>query len=178
LEPFNENKAVGRLSEILALEYGAGPVYARQIGIAANLHDVGKQKIPAEILLKPGPLTAREFAVMKTHTTIGAEMLSTIKGGLGTMARACCKYHHEQYDGGGYFGLYADKLPFYCQFVAIADVFTALLCERPYKKPWPPKDATDYIQSKAHTQFAPELVCVFLNLVRNDSRVSAIFAGA
>jgi putative two-component system response regulator len=175
LNTFNENKAVGRLSELLALEYGASPAYAKQIRTAAVLHDIGKQKIPAGILLKPGALTAQEFGVMKTHTVLGAEMLKAIKGSLGEMARACCMYHHEFYNGGGYFGIHTEKLPFYCQFVAIADVFTALLCNRPYKQPWPPKEAVEYIQSKAHTQFAPELVSAFISLVRNDSRVPAIF---
>jgi len=176
LNVFNENKAVGRLTELLALKYGASPAYAKQIRTAAALHDVGKQKIPDEILLKPGALTAQEFDVMKTHTILGAEMLSIIKGSLGEMARVCCMYHHEFYNGGGYFGIHTDNLPFYCQFVAISDVFTALVTERPYKEPWPPKEAIGYIQSKAHKQFAPELVSVFISLIQNDERAAAIFA--
>jgi putative two-component system response regulator len=178
MDNINENKAVGRLSELIALEYGLDPAYARQIRAAAALHDVGKIRIPREILDKPGELTAREFDIVKTHTTIGAEMLKDIKGGLGKMARTICELHHENYDGTGYFGKYTDELPIYIQFVRIADTFTALVSQRAYKAAWPPKEAIDYIQSKAHTHFAPELVSVLLELVRNDSRIPEIFGEA
>jgi HD-GYP domain-containing protein (c-di-GMP phosphodiesterase class II) len=76
----------------------------------------------------------------------------------------------------GYYGIQTDKLPHYVQFVAISDVFTALIAKRPYKEAWPPEEALDYIRSKAYTQFAPELVGVFLPLVRDDSRVAAVFS--
>jgi HD-GYP domain-containing protein (c-di-GMP phosphodiesterase class II) len=171
---FNENKAVGRLSELIALDYGLDPVYAGQIRVAAALHDVGKLRVPREILEKPGQLTPHEFEIMKTHTTKGAEILSSIKGGLGEMARNCCRYHHENHSGTGYFGEYTDKLPVYIQFVGIADTFTALVSKRAYKEPWTVKEAASYIESKAHTQFAPELVSVFLRLIHNDSRVPEI----
>jgi putative two-component system response regulator len=67
-----------------------------------------------------------------------------------------------------------DYLPFYLPFVAIADVFTALVSERVYKQAWPPKDAMDYLEQQAGTQFNPELVKVFLWLARNDNRVPAV----
>jgi putative two-component system response regulator len=179
MDNVNENRAVGRLSELIALEYGLSPAYAGQIRVAATLHDIGKFRVPREILDKPGELTAQEFEIVKTHTAAGAEMLKSIKGGLGEMARACCMYHHEFYNGGGYFGIHTDKLPLYCQFVAIADVFLALVSsQRAYKSAWPPAEAIEYIQNKAHTQFAPELVSVFLRLVQNNRRVPEIFGEA
>ena len=173
----NEAIIVGRLAEIIALQYGVRPDAARQIRSAATLHDIGKQKIPAEILNKPGKLTAQEFDVIKTHTVLGAEMLTSIQGELGVMARVCCEFHHEWYDGNGYWGRRMGDLPFYVPFVAISDVFTALVTKRVYKEPWPPLEAMDYIQEKAGTQFDPKLAEVFLWLIRHDGRVKALFDG-
>ena len=141
------------------------------------MHDVGKQKIPGSILNKPGKLTAQEFEIIKTHTFLGEETLRNIKGDLGEMARTCCLYHHEWFDGGGYWGKRIDSLPFYVQFVAISDVFIALVSKRAYKHAWHPDEAMDYIQNKAGTQFSPELVSVFLSLVQSDSRVPAFSMG-
>jgi putative two-component system response regulator len=148
---------------------------ARQIRVAAVLHDIGKIKIPRSILDKRGKLSADEFETVKTHTVIGAEMLTSITGDIGEMARACCLYHHEYWNGGGYWGRYTNDLPFYIPMVAISDVFTALISERPYKQAWPPGEALAYIQSQAGTQFSHKLVGVFLDLIQNDSRVPAIF---
>ena len=171
----HEDKAVGRLTEIIALQCGVCSSKAKQIRTAATLHDIGKQRIPAEILNKPGKLDAHEFEIIKTHTTLGAEILVSIQGELGVMARECCLYHHEWFDGKGYWGRRIGDLPYYLQYVAISDVFAALISERPYKHAWPPAEAVQYIQSKAGTQFDPELVEVFLYLVRDDSRVKALF---
>ena len=171
----HEEKTVGRLTEIIALECGVCSAKARQIRTAATLHDIGKLRIPAAILDKPGKLDAAEFEAIKKHTLLGVKTLMSIQGELGVMARACCKYHHEWFDGGGYWGRRVSDLPFYIPFVAISDVFTALVSNRPYKEAWPPNEAMQYIQNKAGTQFDPELVKIFLSLVRDDSRVSALF---
>jgi putative two-component system response regulator len=140
------------------------------------LHDVGKSGVPASILNKPGKLSAREFEIMKEHTRLGAEMLTSLQGDLGIMAQNIAEFHHEWYDGSkSYWGKRARDLPAYVSIVSICDVFTALVAKRPYKEPWPPKDAIAYIQNKAGTQFCPELVRVFTRMIRNDSRVPAIF---
>jgi putative two-component system response regulator len=174
---FNENKAVGLLSEIIALEHGYTPEKARMIRNAAALHDIGKQKIDSGILNKKGKLNTNEFEIIKTHTWLGAKMLKSIQGELGEMARLCCFAHHEWYNGCGYRNIPACSLPEYISFVAIADVFTALLSpERPYKIAWPPEDALDYIQNQAGTQFCPLLVKDFIFLIRNDKRVQSIFS--
>jgi putative two-component system response regulator len=154
---------------------GASPAAARQIKSAAAMHDAGKLRIPESILNKPGKLSAREYGIMKTHTILGAEMLSTVQGALGAMAMMTALYHHEHWDGNGYWGVPAHWLPGYVNITAICDVFTALIAERPYKGAWPPQKAVDYIQSKAGTQFSPDLVSAFLSLIRNDRRVPDIF---
>ena len=122
-----EDKATARLAEFLALECGICPSMAEKIRIAAALHDLGKQKIPASILNKPGKLSPKEHRIMKTHTTLGAEMLASIQGELGVMARATALYHHEYYDGSGYFGKRTEELPFYLPIVTISDIFIALI---------------------------------------------------
>ena len=177
INKFNEERAVGLLSEIIALRCGVHYAKARQIRIAAALHDIGKLKIPDGILLKPGELDAREFEIIKTHTVMGAKMLASVQGELGVMARACCEWHHEWHNGGGYWGRRMGDLPYYLPFVAISDVFTALVSKRPYKDAWPPHKAVDYIQKQAGTQFSPELVRTFLSLIRSDERIAAIFNG-
>jgi putative two-component system response regulator len=132
-------------------------------------------KIPVEILDKPGKLTAQEFEVIKTHTKLGATILSSIQGNLGEKARQIALYHHEHYSGGGYWSKYADELPVYIPMVSIADGFVALLSDRVCKHAWPPNEAIDCIIGQAGTQFNPMLVKTFVSLIRNDNRVSAIF---
>lgn len=175
MDCFNENKAVAKLTEITVLECGVHSTVAKRLRSAAALHDIGKQKIPDSILNKPGKLNAREFEVMKTHTVLGAKVLSSIQGELGFVARTVCQYHHEWYNGSGYWNKRTDELPTYVPIVSICDVFVALLSKRPYKHAWPPNEALDYIQNQAGTQFSPTLVRVFLSLIRNDSRIPAIF---
>jgi putative two-component system response regulator len=168
---------VARLSELLALTMGESPAKARQIRAAAALHDIGKQAIPDAILSKPGKLTAQEFEIMKNHTKFGAAMLSSIQGVLGEMASMTALYHHEWSNGAGYWSVPSLYLPDYINITAVCDVFTALVTERPYKGAWPPEEALAYIQRQSGTQFSDELVAIFVPLVRNDERVSAIFTG-
>ncbi len=172
----HENKIVAGLTEIIALERGYSPAKARLIRNAAALHDVGKIKIPNSILTKPGSLTAREFEIIKTHTTKGVELLSSVKGELGEAAKLISLFHHEWHDpsAGGYWGVPLSLLPDYISFAAIADVFVACCSERVYKAEWPTETVLEYLESQADTQFCPKLVKEFISLIRNDSRVSAI----
>ena len=173
---FHEDKAVGMLTEIIALEYGISPAKARQIRVAATLHDIGKQKEEIHQLVnKPRKLTNTELEKVKKHTIIGAEILANFQGDLGEMASNIAHWHHENVDGSGYFGKYLSELPYYIEMVAIADTFTALVCERPYKTSWPPEEALAYIQSQADIRFSSALVELFLPLVRNNKQVAAIF---
>ena len=135
--------------------------------MTALLHDIGKLKVPQEIIHKPGKLDAREFEIIKTHTTHGAQILSSIQGGLGVMVRDVCLYHHEWHNGHGYWGISATKLPDYIPIVSICDVYFALTNERPYKQAWTVQTTLDYIQNQAGTQFSHELVGVFLPLIHD-----------
>lgn len=111
----------------------------RMITTASALHDIGKINIPENILNKPGPLTSEEFAVMKTHTTIGASMLEGLfpkrQEPLLQVALEICRWHHERWDGCGYpDGLLGEQIPISAQVVALADVYDALTSDRCYKK--------------------------------------------
>ena len=116
------------------------------ISTASALHDIGKISIPGEILNKPGRLTKEEFEIMKTHTSIGAEMLEKLsfhqEEPLVKEAYAICRWHHERYDGKGYpDGIKGDDIPISAQIVALADVYDALTSERVYKKAFPHEEA-------------------------------------
>jgi HD-GYP domain-containing protein (c-di-GMP phosphodiesterase class II) len=137
--------------------------------IAAALHDVGKIKIPDAILNKPGKLTKEEFDVMKEHTLEGEKIIELALKGIGVSseyletARQVSGGHHERWDGTGYpRGLKGDEIPLCARIVAIADVFDALTCLRPYKEPWPFEKALATIQEESGTHFDPELVDAFV----------------
>ncbi len=171
MSSLNEDRLGALLAEALALERGFPSYAARKIRIAAMLHDVGKMKLPQAILNKPGKLTAQEFEIVKTHTTLGAEMMESIQGGMGEMLRNVCKYHHEFANGAGYWGKPAAELPPYIPIISICDVYMALISKRPYKRAFPKPSALEYIQNQAGTQFCPDLVKDFLSLMKEDSRL-------
>ncbi|MCL1882468.1 MAG: HD domain-containing protein [Defluviitaleaceae bacterium] len=162
---YNEDKAAAVLAEVLALAYGIEPETAQLIGNATALHDVGKIMIPNHIRGKPTKLTNAEFAIMKTHTIWGANILMRIPNDFGVMAREIALLHHERWDSQGYWGKNAKELPDYVQIAAISDLYTALRSpNRPYKRSWPPNEALEYIKAEAGTRFNPALVEVFLSL--------------
>jgi len=175
MQVLNENAAVAHLSELFALSLGISPERAMLIKIAATLHDIGKWGIPSSILSKPGKLTPSEFAVVKAHTKIGAQMLSDMPGELGVPARTVCEFHHEHHDGGGYWGIPTTELPDYIPIVSIADVFVACCVKRPYKDSWPPEQVLEYLRSLAGTQFSGDIVDTFENLIRHNQSVLDIF---
>ncbi len=132
------------------------------ISLASALHDIGKISIPEEILNKPGRLTNEEFAVMKTHSRIGAEMLGSLPyqdEPLLKTAYEICRWHHERFDGRGYpDGLAGDKIPLSAQVVAVADVYDALTSERVYKKAFSHEKAMEMILGGECGAFNPEVL--------------------
>jgi HD-GYP domain-containing protein (c-di-GMP phosphodiesterase class II) len=136
----------------------------RNLIMGAFLHDVGKIGIRDPILLKPGKLTPQEFEIMKTHVSLGIDILeqsSWISG-----ARGVVEFHHEKYDGSGYpKGLKGDTIPLNARIFTIADVFDALTSERPYKKSWPIDEAINHIVQLSNQHFDPQLVNIFIQIV-------------
>lgn len=129
---------------------------------ASALHDIGKIGIPDKILLKPGRLTAEEFDTMKTHTTIGCELLERFKQEDSDFYRYCrdiCRYHHERYDGGGYpDGLVGEEIPIWAQIVSVVDVYDALVSPRVYKDPYDIDTAFNMIYDGECGTFSPKVL--------------------
>jgi len=127
------------------------------------LHDVGKIGIRDPILLKPGKLTPEEFEVMKTHVSLGVDILS--KSSWLSGARDVVEFHHEKYDGTGYpQGLKAEAIPLNARIFAIVDVFDALTSKRPYKESWTMPEAIAMLERDSGSHFDPQLVKSFVML--------------
>jgi putative two-component system response regulator len=144
-------------------KYNLTPSDMTLISTASALHDIGKIVIPDEILNKPGRLTDEEFAVMKTHSSIGAAMLEEMpfyqNEPIVKVGREICRWHHERFDGRGYpDGLKGDEIPISAQIVALADVYDALTSDRVYKKAYSHEKAMDMILNGECGAFNPLLL--------------------
>ncbi len=159
---------VGQMAALLAQEIGLPEPQVLLIRRAAPLHDVGKIGIPDAVLLKLGKLTDEEFALVKTHTTIGARILSGSHFGLLKLAEEIAFSHHERWDGSGYEGMVGEAIPLPGRIVAIADVFDALTQKRPYKAAWSIADAVGEIDRQRNRQFDPSLVDAFLRVIERS----------
>ena len=130
----------------------------RDAEFAALLHDIGKIKIPAEIINKPGKLTDDEWAVMKTHTVEGERLLSQVGGILGNVGRIV-RSCHEDWDGTGYpDGLVAEEIPLVARIVRACDAFSAMTTDRSYRKARPVEEAIAELRRCAGTDFDPVVV--------------------
>jgi putative two-component system response regulator len=159
---------VGDMCAEIAHLLGQDPAWSERLRSAARLHDIGKVAIPDSILLKPGPLTPAEFEVMKTHTTLGARILSGSTSPLVQLAEEVALNHHERWDGLGYPNqIGATDVPLSGRICAVADVFDALTSERVYKKAWAVDDAVRYIARAAGTQFDPTVVDAFMKIAQS-----------
>lgn len=155
---------VARYSRIIAEQLGLPARLCRDIYLAAPLHDVGKVAIPDNILLKPGRLTDKEMAVIRTHAMIGAHILADSGCELIHLGAQIAAGHHERWDGAGYpNGLKTDEIPVAARVVAVADVFDALTTRRPYKEPMPLEVARNYLVENQGRQFDPACVEAFLS---------------
>lgn len=131
---------------------------------ASRLHDIGKIAIPDSILLKKGSLTEEEFEIIKTHTTLGKDLLKSSMSETLVEAAIIAYTHHEHWDGSGYpQGLMQEDIPLTGRIVSIVDVFDALISTRPYKTAWSIDRAKEYLVEKRGTQFDPELIGFFIS---------------
>jgi putative nucleotidyltransferase with HDIG domain len=153
-------RQVGRYAAMTARQLGVPRATADGLRLAGELHDVGKLEMPRRILDKPGPLDADEWAQIRTHPAIGAEMIRRV--GLDQIA-GWVFAHHERPDGLGYpRGLYAADIPLESSVLAVADAFHAMTTDRPYKFAMHPADALAELDRAAGSQFDHVVVDAFV----------------
>lgn len=150
---------------------------------SAPLHDIGKVGIPDHILMKPGKLTAEEFEIMKTHTTLGYEAIAAAEQALDmkqsflSCAMEIALSHQEKWDGSGYpEGLAQDAIPISARLMAIADVYDALISERYYKKAMPHDQAVEIIRAGMGQHFDPDMTECFLNIKDQFKQIAEIYS--
>jgi response regulator RpfG family c-di-GMP phosphodiesterase len=156
-------RRIQHLTRRICRQLGLDADTTEEISFASILHDVGKIHIPDHILKKPGPLTDGEFALMQTHTVVGERILGDKP--FYETTRRIARHHHEHWDGSGYpDGLKADAIPLAARIVTVADVYDALIHERPYKPAWKPEKALAVMEVFSGKIFDPGILGVFLEM--------------
>ena len=168
----NHLMRMARYSALIGMNLGLGAETSHVLEVAAPMHDIGKIGIPDAILLKNGPLTREEDETMRRHPRIGYDILKGSPSKYLSMGAIIALGHHEKFDGSGYpNGLHGDDIPLVARIVAVADVFDALVSERPYKHAWPIVESVEYLKSQRGRHFDPRCVDAFL---ADSSKVEAI----
>ena len=168
----NKMKEKGLYPDILTDEY------MEDVANSAPLHDVGKIMVSDTILNKPGRLTDEEFAVMKSHTTAGNQIIASAMSlvsdsGYLKEAKNLATYHHERWDGSGYpSGKSGEDIPLSARIMAVADVFDALVSKRSYKEPFSFEKAMSIIEEGAGTQFDPQIAKIFVEAGEEARKIS------
>ncbi len=169
----NHLMRMARYSGVIAQHLGLGAETVHVIEVAAPMHDIGKIGIPDSVLIKEGPLTPEQLEIMRTHPRIGYDILKGSPSKYLSMGSIIALGHHEKYDGTGYpNGLHGDDIPIVARIVAVADVFDALVSERPYKHAWPLDEGLDFVKSQKGKHFDPKCVDAFL---ADRTKIEGIF---
>jgi HD-GYP domain-containing protein (c-di-GMP phosphodiesterase class II) len=130
----------------------------------AVLHDIGEMRVPDAILLKNGPLSAAERAILRQHPNYAYEILSSIEHLRPALAIPYC--HHEKWDGMGYpRGLKGEEIPLAARIFAVVDTWDALRTDRPYRRAWPDEKIRQYLNDQANGEFDPAVVAVFTEMI-------------
>lgn len=157
---------VFRLSNLIGQQLGIKGYELNDLSAAAALHDIGKLKVPKDILYKPGKLTPSEFEIIKKHSKYGAEMLE--KFGFEKNIVDAVLHHHERYDGLGYpCGLYGTQIPLYSRVISVADAFDAMTTNRSYGVPKSYKQALEELNNNSGIQFDPYVVNETNKVIKN-----------
>jgi methanogenic corrinoid protein MtbC1 len=168
---------IGRFSRMLAEQIGMDAEFCERIAHAAPLHDVGKVAIPDAILLKPGPLTVEERAIVETHAEEGYRLVGGSNSVILDMAATIALSHQEKWDGSGYpRGLAGEAIPIEGRIVAIADVFDALTSDRVYRKAFSIEEAVQILREQRGRHFDPVLLDAFMEVLERsgpDARAHA-----
>jgi HD-GYP domain-containing protein (c-di-GMP phosphodiesterase class II) len=163
------SRDVVELSVAVAEELGVSEADRRNTEFVALLHDVGKIRVPSEIVNKPGKLTPEERAIMETHTVEGEAMLAQVGGLLGAagrIVRSC----HERWDGTGYpDGLSGDEIPLVARIVMCCDAFSAMTTDRPYRRALSIEVAVEELRANAGTQFDPRVAEALIRVLERQT---------
>ena len=163
-ETEGHSRRVTRMTVQLAQAMGLCGDELEQIRRGALLHDIGKMGVPDAILLKPEPLAADEWAIMRRHPTIAFELLKPVAYLHNALSIPWC--HHEKWDGSGYpQGLRGEAIPFAARIFAIVDVWDALSHDRPYRLAWPYAQVRAHLSAMSGVHFDPRVVEAFLPLL-------------
>jgi len=165
-------RRIGLYVAVLAQAMGCPQEEVESIRVAGPMHDIGKIGVPDHILLKPGKLTREEFETMKSHSDIGASILSGSDVPLLHMARDIAQSHHEKWDGSGYPGhLAGEQIPRAARLVAVADVYDAFVHDRVYRPAMPDDQALGIMQENCGSQFDPDVFECFLRMLPEFRRI-------
>jgi two-component system, response regulator RpfG len=160
----NHLMRMAKYSALIGQHLGLGAETVHVLEVAAPMHDIGKIGIPDSVLLKDGPLTSGETQVMRDHPRMGYDILKGSPSKYLSMGAIIALGHHEKFDGSGYpNGLHGEDIPLVARIVAVADVFDALVSERPYKKAWALEDAIEFVKSQRSKHFDPTCIDAFLS---------------
>ena len=174
---FKHSVDVATMAMVVAKKMGFSQEEVYDVGVAGLLHDLGKSKVPPEILNKPGKLTDEEFEIMKTHTVSGGKIILDTFGHLGQaqyneMAYEVARHHHEKWNGKGYpDGLKEEEIPLCARIMAIADVFDAISEDRCYRKAMPLEQCFQIIEEGSGRDFDPVIAEVFLDSREKVERI-------
>jgi putative nucleotidyltransferase with HDIG domain len=168
LETHGHTERVVALSDRLAAAMKLSPKDRQVLRYGAVLHDIGKLGLPDSVLLKPGPLSADEWTLMRTHPELGITLARRISG-LPSAVQDIIRHHHERWDGQGYPGGLAGRaIPFLARIFSVVDAFDALTSTRTYKPAWSVDEALEELEDQAGSQFDPEIVPVLRSILKDE----------
>ncbi len=166
-ETEGHTQRVTEMSQHLARSMGINEAELVNMQRGALLHDIGKMGVPDAILLKAGPLTNKEWKIMRQHPQFAYDMLSPIEYLHSALDIPFC--HHEKWDGTGYpRGLKGEEIPLAARIFAVIDVYDALTSDRPYRKAWTREKTLDYIREQAEKHFDPQVVEAFMEMLGTE----------
>lgn len=174
------NRRIGFYSNLLAVEMGQDYEFCEEVLCSAPLHDIGKVAMPDSVLLKKSALTSDEFDIIKSHTSLGAQILSNGRSSYMKLAREIALSHHEKWDGSGYpAGIKGEDIPLAARIVAIADHYDAMRSDRPYKRGFSHDKAMSILTvgdgRTMPRHFDPEVLEAFTSI---QDEMECIFDGA
>jgi len=171
----DHSRRVALIARLIAEQMQLPREEIEEIELAALLHDIGKLGVPDAILRKPGKLTPSEWALVRTHPEVGAEILA----GFPQLQRIVplVRAHHERWDGTGYpCGLRGDAIPLGAAIIGLADALDTMLSDRPYRPALPLCEAVEEIRRCRATQFHPDVVDAFLAALQNPNGLPLVLS--